>query len=160
MASTLTGVLSVMAQLDRLVDNGQKSLAQAVTRAAALTATDAKANASGRPGPNAPSGAFRTSITHVPATSSGSSTVAFVGSNAAQAGRLEFGFYNMTDSPGRTFKQPAYPWLAPTIPKAAQHLRDEVQKGVRWRPATVSNRRTSTTRPRRSSCNAGAGAAT
>lgn len=131
MASSLTGVLTVMAQLDRLITKGQADLGRAVTRAAALTATDAKANASGRPGPMAPTGAFRGSITHVPATTSGSSTVAYVGSNAPQARRLEFGFMGMTDSLGRRFQQPAYPWLAPTIPKAAQHLRNEVQKAVK-----------------------------
>lgn len=131
MATSLTGVLTVMAQLDRLADKGQKSIAQAVTRAAALTATDAKANASGRPGPKAPTGAFRTSITHVAAQSSGTSTVAYVGSNAPQARRLEFGFMGMTDSLGRRFNQPSYPWLTPTIPKAAQHLRDEVGKALR-----------------------------
>jgi len=131
MASSLTGVLNVVGQLDRLVDKGTKSLGQAVTRAAALTATDAKANASGRPGPRAPTGAFRGSITHVAATSSGTSTVAFVGSNAPQARRLEFGFMGMTDSAGRTFQQPPYPWLAPTIPNAAQHLRNEVGAALR-----------------------------
>lgn len=131
MASSLTGVLTVIAQLDRLATKGQGDLARAVTRAAALTATDAKANASGRPGPRAITGAFRGSITHVAAAESGTSIVAYVGSNAPQARRLEFGFMGMTDSLGRRFNQPPYPWLAPTIPKAAQHLRNEVGRAVR-----------------------------
>ena len=125
----IIGVGAAVQKLTQLEAAGQKNLARAVTRAAMLTVTDVRANASGRPGPRAPTGNFRRSITHMPARNEGTSVKAYVGSNAVQARRLELGFYG-PDSLGRHYNQPPYPWLRPAIPKAAAHLRNEVARGI------------------------------
>lgn len=85
----------------------------AVSKHAQLLETRVKANASGRPGPNAPTGDYRRSITtHV--FRNGGMTVAIVGTNKPQGRRLEFGFHGV-DSLGRHYNQPAYPHFGPAV---------------------------------------------
>lgn len=70
-------------------------------------------NASGRPGPNAPTGNYRRSINRrVTRTPSGSTGE--VGTNMPQGRRLEFGFTG-EDSLGRTYNQPPYPHFGPAL---------------------------------------------
>lgn len=68
-----------------------------------------KAYASGRPGPNVITGAYRNSIRirYETELSTGTSA-AIVGSEAPQAARLEFGFKGV-DSLGRHYNQPPFP---------------------------------------------------
>lgn len=75
-----------------------------------LMMTRVQANASGRPGPNAPTGNYRRSI-HVE-FSQGSGLIAMVGTNAPQGRRLEFGFVGV-DSLGRHYNQPPFPHFGP-----------------------------------------------
>lgn len=126
---TFTGAAAALAALTDLADRGTKNIAQAVDRATASTATQAKAGASGRPGPNVITGDFRRSITNQKATTEGSEIAGYVGSNAAQARRLELGFVG-TDALGRNYNQPPYPWLTPTIPYARDQLGAEVAKAL------------------------------
>lgn len=81
--------------------------------------TKVKAKASGRPGPNAPTGDYRRSIglevIEVPGQTS-----AVVGTNEPQGRRLELGFTGI-DSLGRYYDQPAYAHFGPGL--------DEIEPG-------------------------------
>lgn len=70
-------------------------------------------NASGRPGPNAPTGNYRRSINRRTVKLLRSS-YGEVGTNAPQARRLENGFSGQ-DSLGRNYDQPAYPHFGPAF---------------------------------------------
>ena len=70
-------------------------------------------NASGRPGPNAPTGNYRRSINRRTVKLLRSS-YGEVGTNMPQGRRLEHGFSG-TDSLGRNYDQPAYPHFGPAI---------------------------------------------
>lgn len=88
-----------------------------VVRNGAKLQTQAKANASGRPGPNAPTGDFRRSINRR-TTKTVKSSETEVGSSQVQARRLEYGFVGQ-DSLGRNYNQPAYPSLGPALDTVA-----------------------------------------
>lgn len=70
-------------------------------------------NASGRPGPNAPTGNYRRSINRRTVKLTRSS-YGEVGTNMPQGQRLEFGFVG-EDSLGRSYNQPAYPHFGPAL---------------------------------------------
>ena len=70
-------------------------------------------NASGRPGPNAPTGNYRRSINRRTVKLLRSS-YGEVGTNMPQGRRLEHGFSGV-DSLGRNYDQPAYPHFGPAI---------------------------------------------
>lgn len=70
-------------------------------------------NASGRPGPNAPTGNYRRSI-HRRTVKLTRSSYGEVGTNMPQGRRLEHGFTGQ-DSLGRSFDQPAYPHFGPAL---------------------------------------------
>ena len=73
--------------------------------------TRIKAKASGRPGPNAPTGNYRRSWVHVfERTADGARSVN--GTNMPQGRRLEFGFTGV-DSIGRHYDQPPYAHVGP-----------------------------------------------
>lgn len=78
-----------------------------------LLNTKIKANASGRPGPNAPTGDYRRSWAHT-VTQEGGTTKSTNGTNKPQARRLEFGFTG-ADSLGRVYDQPPYPHVGPAF---------------------------------------------
>lgn len=78
-----------------------------------LLQTKVQAHASGRPGPNAPTGDYRRSI-HVEFSGESGSAKATVGTNKPQARRLEFGFVGI-DSLGRHYSQPPYPHFGPAL---------------------------------------------
>lgn len=87
-------------------------------------------NASGRPGPNVITGAYRASwrsetrgIPH--------GAECTIGTNAPQGRRLEFGFWDMTDSIGRHFFQPPYPHVQPAIGHIEDALREQMSAVVR-----------------------------
>ena len=72
-----------------------------------------QANASGRPGPNAPTGNYRRSINRqTRRTARGSEGQ--VGTNQPQGWRLEAGFTG-TDALGRNYNQPAFPHFGPAL---------------------------------------------
>ena len=80
---------------------------------AMLLETQIKANASGRPGPNVDTGAYRRSWT-TEVSVSGEVVTAVVGTNQPQALRLEYGFVG-TDILGRVYDQPPYPHVGPAL---------------------------------------------
>jgi hypothetical protein len=73
--------------------------------------TQIQSHASGRPGPNAPTGDYRRSwnIRYNLAHQSGD-----VGTNKPQGRRLEWGFIG-ADSLGRHYNQPPFPHVAPSV---------------------------------------------
>lgn len=83
-------------------------------------------NASGRPGPNAPTGDYRRSfgITfHLDGSVS-------VGTNAVQGRRLEHGFFG-TDSLGRKVRQRPYPHVGPAMRQIRVPYQVAVMKAAR-----------------------------
>ncbi|MFD6149365.1 hypothetical protein [Streptomyces sp. NPDC060243] len=88
-----------------------------------------RANASGRPGPNAITGAYRASWrSETRAIPYGAQCT--IGTSAPQGRRLEFGFWDMTDSIGRHFFQPPYPHVGPAIPRIDADLRDGLRDAI------------------------------
>lgn len=77
-----------------------------------------KGRASGRPGPRTVTGDYRRSFTTEPFSMFGGSGWV-VGTNKAQARRLEFGFSG-TDSLGRNYNQPPYPHVRPAAAEIEQ----------------------------------------
>lgn len=70
--------------------------------------------ASGRPGPNVITGQYRGSWKAEPfGVPDGGGAV--VGTREPQGRRLEFGFYDMTDSIGRHYFQPPFPHVGPSV---------------------------------------------
>lgn len=100
---------AVVASLLGAAEYAVEATEAVVDQASALLLTRVKANASGRPGPNAPTGDYRRSWTRRKVTGGFS-----VGTNRPQARRLEYGFVG-TDSIGRTYNQPPYPHLGPAV---------------------------------------------
>lgn len=82
-----------------------------VARHGVILQSRVQANASGRPGPNAPTGDYRRSIT-LSVLYTGKTIEARVGTNKVQGPRLEMGFEG-EDSLGRSYHQPAYPHFGP-----------------------------------------------
>jgi hypothetical protein len=84
-----------------------------VTKCAADMVALVQQNASGRPGPNAPTGDYRGSWSPPLPVEAGLGAIALsVGTDRPQAMRLEYGFVG-TDSIGRTFDQQPYPHMGP-----------------------------------------------
>lgn len=73
-----------------------------------------KANASGRPGPNVITGRYRASW-RAETRGIPYGAQCTLGTNAPQGRRLEFGFWDMTDSIGRHFFQPPFPHVQPAL---------------------------------------------
>lgn len=88
--------------------------------------TRIKQNASGRPGPNVITGDYRRSWTMRIGRNSSIYT-AWVGTNAPQGRRLEYGFVGV-DSLGRHYNQPPFPHVEPalqvTAPEFARDIYD------------------------------------
>jgi hypothetical protein len=98
---------------------------------AQLLLTRIQANASGRPGPNAPTGDYRRSWTLVfsPAGSVAGGPVALVGTNKPQGRRLEFGFVG-ADALGRYYNQPPYPHVRPAVDEVEPRFVADVERIV------------------------------
>jgi hypothetical protein len=103
----------IAARLDARAAAALPAVASVVQHYAMLLETAIKANASGRPGPNAPTGDYRRSWTHEISTN-GLTVEAIIGTNKPQARRLEFGFVGV-DSLGRIYNQPPYPHVGPAV---------------------------------------------
>ncbi|MFE6412546.1 hypothetical protein ACFVOR_37065 [Streptomyces sp. NPDC057837] len=88
-------------------------------------------NASGRPGPNVISGDYRGSWKRepFPVPDGGG---ADVGTREPQGRRLEYGFYDVTDSIGRHYFQPPFPHVDPAVnelsPEYEQAFKDALDR--------------------------------
>ena len=93
-----------------------------------LLQTQAKANASGRPGPHAVTGNYRRSL--LLQLDSGSwGARAEVGTDEPQGARLELGFEG-EDSLGRNYHQPPYPHLGPALDTIGPDYERDLAAGV------------------------------
>ena len=88
--------------------------------------TQVKANASGRPGPQAPTGDYRRSI-GLQFSRDGGTVRASVGTNRPQGRRLEFGFTGV-DAAGRHYNQPPFPHFGPAVDKIAPEFHAAVAR--------------------------------
>jgi hypothetical protein len=101
-------------RLDRAADRVGPEGNRTVQQQARLARVLIQQNASGRPGPNVITGAYRSSWRIEPfAVPDGGG--AEVGTDKPQGRRLEYGFYDMTDSIGRHFYQPPFPHVQPAV---------------------------------------------
>lgn len=119
------------AQLAALAMHSRTEERRLVAHYGALYQTRVRARASGRPGPRAVTGDYRRSIT-LELRSGGAfqGTTAEVYSNRPQARRLEYGFMNMTDSLGRTYRQPPFPHWEPDLQRTVDEMMNALAQAV------------------------------
>lgn len=101
-------------RLDDAADRVGPKIQHTVRRQADRLRNAIRQNASGRPGPNVITGAYRASwrVEDFPVPNGGG---AEIGTDKPQGRRLEFGFYDMTDSIGRHYFQPPFPHVEPAV---------------------------------------------
>ena len=125
---TITGVDRAIAGLARTQTEVTAAAAAGVQLGLLQGEGIVKGKASGRPGPRAPTGDFRRGITS-DMEISGTTINGQIGSNAAQALRLEYGFYGR-DSLDRNYDQPPYPSFGPAVPEVRAALNARVRESV------------------------------
>lgn len=96
------------AAIDNLLSDEHGVVAQDLRRRALNVESQAKLNASGRPGPNVQTGRLRSSITHELVKRDDGTLVARVGTNVEYARFVEEG----------TDRAPPYPYLRPALEAA------------------------------------------
>lgn len=102
-------------------------MAQVVEKSAHDLVSATQRNASGRPGPNAPTGDYRGSW-RARALRDGPGDVAWeAGTDRPQANRLEYGFVG-PDSLGRVYDQPPYPHHGPAVDVIEPRFRQAMEK--------------------------------
>ena len=116
-------------RLEQAADQIGDAIARRVVHTAELGRGMIRGNASGRPGPNVITGKYRASWEVV------SRTIPYgaectIGTNAPQGRRLEFGFWDMTDSIGRHFYQPPFPHVGTAVPGIEMILREQMRDAV------------------------------
>jgi HK97 gp10 family phage protein len=94
--------------IDELLNDPDGAVARDLTRRAINVESQAKLNASGRPGPNVDTGRLRSSITHQLDRRPEGGLVARVGTNVEYARYVEEG----------TDRAPPYPYLRPALAAA------------------------------------------
>lgn len=90
------------------------AIERAVRQTGVLGQARIRGNASGRPGPNVITGAYRNSW-RTETRSLARGAVCTIGTDAPQGRRLEFGFVGV-DSLGRRYAQPPFPHVQPALP--------------------------------------------
>ncbi|MFG2359380.1 HK97 gp10 family phage protein [Streptomyces sp. NPDC048521] len=102
------------ARLEQAADRVGPEVNRTVQQQARLLRALIMENASGRPGPNVITDKYRPSWKREPfAVPDGGG--AEVGTRKPQGRRLEYGFWDMTDSIGRHFFQPPFPHVGPAV---------------------------------------------
>ncbi|WP_326737047.1 HK97 gp10 family phage protein [Streptomyces sp. NBC_01022] len=112
-AGAFSNADEIAAQLQARAARALPAAISVVRHYAMLLETQIKANASGRPGPNAPTGDYRRSWTnevHV----TGEAVTGIVGTAKPQGRRLEYGYVG-PDSLGRVYAQPPYAHVGPAV---------------------------------------------
>ena len=101
-------------RLERAATRIGPAIARGVQHTGTLGQARIRGNASGRPGPNVITGAYRNSWqTQTRRFPYGA--LCTLGTNAPQGRRLEFGFTGV-DSIGRHYDQPPFPHVQPALP--------------------------------------------
>jgi hypothetical protein len=113
------------AKLTRAADQIGPFIALAVAHTGELGLARIRGGASGRPGPNVITGAYRNSWRAV-TTAIPNGAQCTIGTNAPQGRRLEFGFVG-ADSLGRIYNQPPFPHVQPALDYIGQTLQSELR---------------------------------
>ena len=133
--SHVAGARELIAALDGGAQLLDELVPAVVEKSAVDLVTLTQRNASGRPGPNAPTGDYRGSW-RVEAVHDGpGETSRSVGTDRAQANRLEHGFVGR-DSLGREYDQQPYPHHGPAVdviePNFQAAMEKVAEQAVRW----------------------------
>ncbi|MGW4270873.1 HK97 gp10 family phage protein [Streptomyces seoulensis] len=116
------------ARLDHAAMKVRPAIEKAVRHAGEMGIARIRGNASGRPGPNVITGAYRNSWRpEVRALPHGA--VCTIGTSLPYGRRLEFGFVG-TDSLGRTYNQPPFPHVQPALPYIEQTLAGQMRLAI------------------------------
>ena len=136
----LLGVAEVRAALEKVAAEAAAASREIVAKSAALVEAEAKKNfegshAKGQPHsggskPNVVSGDLRRSIRHEPVEPDGFGYKTRVGPGMVYGRRVELGFTG-TDSKGRHYNQPPYPYFRPAVESTAPKL--ELLAAEVWR---------------------------
>lgn len=113
MAVLVSNAFSVADVIDGIGARAQRRAPAVVAHHTMLMETRAKANASGRPGPNVVTGDYRDRISSR-VEAGAARIVGSVGTDAPQGRRLELGFSDV-DSLGREVDQPPFPHFDPAL---------------------------------------------
>lgn len=122
---SIVGVGNVQAMLKRIEPRTRLAVYRGLGRGVAHGQTIVRGNARGRPGPRAPTGDFNRTIVGEVEQGGDGTAWGQIGTNAAQALRLEFGFVG-TDVLGRTYNQPPYPYMSRSVDAVAKAVTDAV----------------------------------
>ncbi len=111
----LLGVPEFVAALEAMDARASLACRNTVRDGAQMIQRQARMNATGRPGPRVRTGTLRRSITiKYPHRGGGGLYEAQIGPTAIYSRRIELGF-DGTDSIGRTYHQPPYPYFRPAF---------------------------------------------
>ncbi len=113
LVASITGLAATLNGLGTIESKIAQASVVGLERAAKGGEGILKGNASGRPGPRAPTGAYRGSISSV-VQGTGTGASAQIGTNAVQGNRLEFGFVGY-DRLFRLYNQPPFPHFQPSV---------------------------------------------
>jgi hypothetical protein len=115
----VAGAKELAAQLTAGAARVEELMAVVVEKSAHDMVAAVQRHASGRPGPNAPTGDYRGSWNALPTHEGVAGGVSWsVGTDRAQAARLEYGFVG-PDSLGRVFHQDPLPHMGPAYDEIA-----------------------------------------
>jgi hypothetical protein len=106
-------------RLERAADRVGPETDRTVQQQARLVRAMIRFNASGRPGPNIITGDYFDSWEPPKPFAVPDGGGAVVGTTKPQGRRLEYGFYDMTDSIGRHYFQPPFPHVQPAVDELA-----------------------------------------
>lgn len=128
-SGTVVGMVQVEQVLGSLQDVSIDAVERGMGRGILLGQSIVRGNARGRPGPRAPTGDFNRSIVGQ-YQRRGYNVIGQIGSNAAQARRLELGFTGR-DILGRYYDQPPYPYLSTSYDAVATGVADQIREALR-----------------------------
>ncbi|MFF9287513.1 HK97 gp10 family phage protein [Streptomyces griseosporeus] len=115
-------------RLERAATRIGLAIARGVQHTGTLGQARIRGNASGRPGPNVITGAYRNSWqAHTRRIPYGA--VCTLGTDLPYGRRLEFGFTG-TDSLGRSYNQPPFPHVQPALPFIGETLMAQMRLAV------------------------------
>jgi hypothetical protein len=97
------------------------AIQRGVTHTGQVGAARIRGYASGRPGPNVITGAYRNSWQPTPTRRLPYGAMCTIATDQPQGRRLEFGFVGI-DSLGRNYNQPPFPHVQPALPFIGQTL--------------------------------------
>ncbi|MFB7738221.1 hypothetical protein ACFC08_28310 [Streptomyces sp. NPDC056112] len=118
---------------DRLEHAAMKigpAIQKGVKHTGELGAARIRGYASGRPGPNVISGDYRDSWQPTPIRRLPYGAMCTIGTKEPQGKRLEFGFYDRTDSLGRHYYQKPFPHVQPALPYIGETLMAQMRLAV------------------------------